>query len=86
MTTVRRQPIDHAKAYLARCARNDMRPRDDRGRTDHEAEVEDVAVQLLVACVARWEGHLGADASRIVTEAFVVAETFVDECHNRRAE
>jgi hypothetical protein len=86
MTTARRPPIDHTKAYLARCAANDMRPRDDRGRTDYEAEVEAVAAQLLVACVARCEGYLGESASRLVTDAFVLAETFVDECHNRRAE
>ncbi len=86
MTTVRRPPIDHTKAYLARCARNDMRPRDDRGRTDHEAEVEALAAQLLAACVIRWRGFVGQDASRLVTDAFVLAETFVVECHNRRVE
>ncbi len=84
MTTDRRPPIDHMKAYLARCATNDMRPRDDRGRTDHEAEVEAVAAQVLTACVVRWQGFVGKDASRLVTEAFEVAETFVNECHHRR--
>ena len=87
MTTAKQAP-DYQALYLKRCAEGDLRPRDERGFTSREADINDLASRLLVAA---W-GSDAADswsipdsAGSVSRNCFRIAEIFIAERDRRRS-
>lgn len=79
---------DHQALYLKRCAERDLRPRDERGFTSREADINDLAERLLVAAWGSdaadgWD--IPGSVGPVVRNCFHIAKLFIDERYRRRS-